>query len=158
MREREQNGLQAGAETADIELSAEELFKLSRAPASSVSRAAVASARRFRASHVALACAASVLFVAVGLGAGYGFGNAGPAAPPLPVPEPVVVRASRMPVVPDEPVRVRNPFDKKEVFEFPAGTSAEEAQDAVAAILLERARERQALFASKKRQAKRRQT
>ncbi len=43
-----------------------------------------------------------------------------------------------------EPVRFANPFDKNEVFEFPAGTSKEEARDAVAHILLERASERRA--------------
>ncbi len=41
------------------------------------------------------------------------------------------------------PVVFRNPFDAAEVFEFPSGTSVAEARDAVARILLERARERQ---------------
>jgi hypothetical protein len=40
------------------------------------------------------------------------------------------------------PVRVQNPFDASEVFEFPAGTSAAEARDAVADLLLKRAMER----------------
>jgi hypothetical protein len=39
-------------------------------------------------------------------------------------------------------VRFTNPFDESEVFEFPAGTSGAEAQDAVARTLLERARKR----------------
>jgi hypothetical protein len=43
-----------------------------------------------------------------------------------------------------EPVRFVNPFDSKEVFLFPAGTSQVEARDAVAEFLLERARERAA--------------
>lgn len=43
-----------------------------------------------------------------------------------------------------EPVRFANPFDKNEVFEFPAGTSKEDARAAVANILLERASERRA--------------
>jgi hypothetical protein len=42
----------------------------------------------------------------------------------------------------EEPVRLKNPFDAKEVFEFPPGTSKAEARDAVAALLLQRARER----------------
>src|SRR5580698_6673286 len=45
--------------------------------------------------------------------------------------------------MPPEPVRYANPFDKKEVFEFPAGTSKAEARDAVAELLYERAQERQ---------------
>ncbi|HEY0768676.1 MAG TPA: hypothetical protein VGD47_12020 [Steroidobacteraceae bacterium] len=40
------------------------------------------------------------------------------------------------------PVRVRNPFDAREVFEFPAGTSETEAREAVAELLLQRARDR----------------
>jgi hypothetical protein len=44
----------------------------------------------------------------------------------------------------EEPVRVqyRNPFDAREVFEFPPGTTRIEARDAVAQLLLERARDR----------------
>lgn len=43
----------------------------------------------------------------------------------------------------DEPVRYANPFDAQEVFEFPPGTTETEARDAVAAVLLERAKSRQ---------------
>lgn len=39
-------------------------------------------------------------------------------------------------------VRVQNPFDAAEVFQFPAGTSEVDAREAVASLLLERARER----------------
>ncbi|MET0533154.1 MAG: hypothetical protein ABW171_02930 [Steroidobacter sp.] len=42
-----------------------------------------------------------------------------------------------------QPVRFANPFDKAEVFEFPAGTSENEAREAVAALLMERANSRQ---------------
>jgi hypothetical protein len=45
-----------------------------------------------------------------------------------------------------EPVLFANPFDAKEVFEFPAGTSEAEARDAVAEILMERAMKRQRQF------------
>jgi hypothetical protein len=44
---------------------------------------------------------------------------------------------------PDPPVRLRNPFDHSEVFEFPPGTSPTAARDAVAEILMARARDRQ---------------
>ena len=42
----------------------------------------------------------------------------------------------------DEPLRVANPFDASEIFEFPAGTSEADAQEAVAGFLLERATRR----------------
>jgi hypothetical protein len=45
-----------------------------------------------------------------------------------------------MPV--DEPLRVENPFDASEVFEFPAGTSEADAQEAIAGFLIERASRR----------------
>jgi hypothetical protein len=41
-----------------------------------------------------------------------------------------------------EPLRYPNPFDASEVFEFPPGTSEVEARDAVADLLLQRARDR----------------
>jgi hypothetical protein len=44
---------------------------------------------------------------------------------------------------PQPPVQVVNPFDKTEVFEFPAGTSGDESREKVAQILLQRARGRQ---------------
>ncbi len=44
----------------------------------------------------------------------------------------------------NRPVTVRNPFDSTEVFQFPPGTSAADARAAVAAALLDRARERRA--------------
>lgn len=40
-------------------------------------------------------------------------------------------------------VRIRNPFDAAEVFEFSPGTSEAEARESVAKILLQRARDRQ---------------
>lgn len=43
---------------------------------------------------------------------------------------------------PEPPVRFANPFDKNEVFEFPPGTSEGEARERVAALLIERARDR----------------
>ena len=39
-------------------------------------------------------------------------------------------------------LQVVNPFDKTEVFEFPAGTSADEGREKAAQILMQRARER----------------
>lgn len=44
----------------------------------------------------------------------------------------------------EQPVRVANPFDASEVFEFPHGTTLAGARAAMAETLLERARERYA--------------
>jgi hypothetical protein len=58
------------------------------------------------------------------------------ASPPSPPPPPAPSTE------PAEPVRFVNPFDRKEVFEFPAGTSKADARNAVAELLYERAQER----------------
>ena len=75
------------------------------------------------------------------------------AGQPEPHPKAPVVAAARPLAVVSHPavatllqrpaVQVVNPFDKTEVFEFPAGTSEEESREKVAQILLQRARERQ---------------
>jgi hypothetical protein len=39
----------------------------------------------------------------------------------------------------DAPVRVANPFDASEIFEFPHGASEADARDAIAGFLMERA-------------------
>jgi len=70
-------------------------------------------------------------------------------APPRPSP-PVVARAApaaetvpTAPAVPQgSPVRVQNAFDATEVFEFPPGTTESAAREAVAELLLSRARDR----------------
>ncbi|MBV9914613.1 MAG: hypothetical protein JOZ93_18695 [Sinobacteraceae bacterium] len=72
---------------------------------------------------------------------------------PLPPPPPPVIETPEVPAPQQDaqteqpqlpPVRYRNPFDRSEVFEFPAGTSVPDAQQAVADILLQRAQERRA--------------
>lgn len=59
--------------------------------------------------------------------------------PPPPEPAP----AMSEPVMAADPVRYANPFDPKEIFELPPGTTREEARTLVADILLKRAAERQ---------------
>lgn len=49
-----------------------------------------------------------------------------------------------------ESVLVRNPFDRTEVFEFPAGTTQAEGREKVAALLLQRARERRSQWSATK--------
>lgn len=47
------------------------------------------------------------------------------------------------PAAPDtQPVRYKNPFDRREIFEFPPGTTLEEARQSVADVLRQRARDR----------------
>jgi hypothetical protein len=58
--------------------------------------------------------------------------------PTLANPRPALMTSSANPTV-----RVINPFDATEVFEFPAGTGRAESREKVAQILLQRARERQ---------------
>jgi hypothetical protein len=53
-----------------------------------------------------------------------------------------------------ETVRFKNPFDSSEVFEFQAGTSEADARQAVAEILMQRARER-GIPSSPKRKSRR---
>jgi hypothetical protein len=61
---------------------------------------------------------------------------AAPAAAPA-TPEP-----SQPAVAAAQPLRFKNPFDKSEVFEFPAGTTLEEARASVADVLRQRAQDR----------------
>jgi len=71
---------------------------------------------------------------------------------PAPAPAPTVTRAAPLaevaPGAPAEPqgapVRIKNPFDATEVFEFPHGTPESEAREAVVERLLNRARDRRA--------------
>ena len=59
---------------------------------------------------------------------------------PTAVPHPVVLAPPQVKESP--PVRVRNPFDASEIFEFPAGTTQAEARQKVAQALLQRAVDR----------------
>jgi hypothetical protein len=55
-----------------------------------------------------------------------------------------------MPEPADTPVRVANPFDSSEIFEFPHGTSEADARDAIAGFLMERAVNRGVVGARKR--------
>jgi len=80
-------------------------------------------------------------------------------APPPPPPPVVAQEEVEIPAEPaPEPavVRVKNPFDESEVFEFPPGTPPNVAKDKVADILMARAMERQKYLAKRTRTSKRR--
>jgi hypothetical protein len=66
-----------------------------------------------------------------------------PAMVAIAAPQPPVTAPSPPPPEdPGPPVRIRNAFDKSEVFEFPNGTDDAQAREAVMQLLLDRARER----------------
>jgi len=91
-----------------------------------------------------VAIALSLAFAAVA--AGYalysevGSADAPRASSTSAVAQPDLSAMQSMPL--DEPLRVANPFDASEIFEFPAGTSEADANEAVAGFLIERAARR----------------
>lgn len=136
--------------STEVELSAQDLMGLS--PESEIERQLADEIP----SEPAVRRQRSLLPVTVGVGlaivaatafAAFFKGSTDPAPPPKvvttwhPAPEPVLMQEAPAPVA-EPPVKFRNPFDKTEVFEFPAGTSRTEARDAVAEILMQRALER----------------
>jgi hypothetical protein len=69
-------------------------------------------------------------------------------------PEPARVGEERAPTAPSadsEAMRIKNPFDRTEAFEFPPGTSKAEAREAIAKLLMERAHDRLPLLAEASR-------
>jgi hypothetical protein len=109
--------------------------------------------------YLAIAGAAIVLALSIATAYQLGTRSRAPAAPPEPaapavdhpaiehhaIEQPPASGAKLATEPPPKPVPVRftNPFDTSEVFEFPPGTSETAARDAVAAFLIQRARERQ---------------
>ena len=68
-----------------------------------------------------------------------------PPAPAVTSATPLAEVAPARPAEPQgAPVRIKNAFDATEVFEFPHGTTESEAREAVAELLLSRARDRRA--------------
>jgi hypothetical protein len=149
------------ATDAEIELTAQELRALSNsrlideseahavkrpsdartsAPSSKVTAAGIATNGRVIASRVLLAVLVSVS------GAAYVLNTSSPTTL-------ATVNTSQQPISAEQPsaeqiakgevVRFANPFDSDEVFEFPPGTTTDEAREAVAAVLMERAISRQ---------------
>ena len=149
-------------DTIELELLPEEVLALSRAAEATVAPARSESANESQvgpppapAGAPARAQSSRRAMLLLALGAVLVVGVAGAfwafeysAAPPPPVPviarAPVVIPPPPPPPAdpPAPPVTYRNPFDRSEVFEFPAGTSTAEARQAVADMLLQRALER----------------
>jgi len=100
----------------------------------------------------ALAGIAAALMIVVAI-ASLSTARLGADAKPIPLPQrPRLVAAAAPTSAPTEspapavvevqPLRFKNPFDKSEVFEFPPGTTLEEARASVADLLIQRAQDR----------------
>ncbi len=131
-----------GDDTIELQLTPEQLRDLSRAAESAE---LIAPARKSTHKHIAKMAAA---IIAYGVFAWWSASHLAAQPPPqaAAAAKPTVVRPLPVSVAstPEPVVRVRNPFDATEVFEFAPGTSQAEGRDKVAQILLQRARERQA--------------
>jgi hypothetical protein len=149
----------AGIETpdAEVELSAEDLLGLAapcnnneRLPEPLVKKAiapaapSVAARRSLSTSHVVASGILTLGVIAAAYFAVASSGGGGRLMTQERAPQSQLPASA--PASEGEPVRFANPFDPKEVFEFPAGTSEAEARDAVAEMLMERAMERQGKF------------
>lgn len=150
--------LEMDRDSTEVELSAQDLFALSpsaeqtASPASTIEATSEKTepqaprARRRSAAAIAMmigavAAAAAAFAVIVPMDR-----SPEPVQAALaPQPAPVVEETAPLEVE-GPPVLFKNPFDATEVFEFPPGTSREEARAAVADLLIMRAQERQAMF------------
>jgi hypothetical protein len=167
MSEKQNHSLPQDEAPTEIEFNAEQLASLTKARVSAAPTAnstiTVAPARAESAitpappgpdrwkSLAAVAGVGAVMVLSAIIG--YEGLRSAPEPPPLPPPVAQIDEPSSPPVVApvsdQEPLRVRNPFDRSEVFEFPAGTTPEAAKAAIADTLLDRARERQAEYDAK---------
>lgn len=136
------NATAGSDDTIELQLTPEQLRELSRAAESAEP---VIPARRSLHTNIAKMAAAIIAYgVFAWWSASHLVAQPQPhttaaAKPALVMPQPVSLAST-----PEPAVRVRNPFDATEVFEFPAGTSEAESREKVAQILLQRAHERQA--------------
>ena len=164
-REGDSDGFNLGREEAplELELSAEDLLALSRSraiekprrdpaqvpvsPRAQTARARAMTAARNRelpAPRVALALSVAVAAVLMGCVVYLSSRPERPAHRAMATVPRTAAPVARPPSTPaSEPVRFPNPFDDTEVFEFPPGTSQTEAREAVADLLMKRARDRQ---------------
>ena len=92
-----------------------------------------------RPSEIAIALSLTLAAVAAGY-ALYSYMGPAHSTRVAAAPEPQWLAMEAEPI--GDPVRVVNPFDASETFEFPAGTSEADAREAVAGFLIERAANR----------------
>jgi hypothetical protein len=163
------DAIEASDETVEMELSAEELRGLSQAAEAALlptpgtalvivrsaptrhKERAVERIRRWPWTRIAEWAGATATYGAFAAFAWWGVMTVGnqqssPVAAAIvkAVAQTAAAATPELPVkAPNPTVQVKNPFDKSEVFEFPAGTSEVEAREKVAEMLLQRARDRQ---------------
>lgn len=138
-------GVKRDDETVELSLTAQQLEILSQAAPPSPNDVRPTRRALHMSRWTAFAVAAAVSGVSSGLTY---LASARPEVMPVApsqyvaaAPEPVVQAEEPAPT----PVRFVNPFDKSEVFEFPASTTEAAARQAVAELLMERARDRLAM-------------
>jgi hypothetical protein len=140
-------------DTIELQLTEDEELALSRAAAASSSADAPAAPQYAnfvsrRTARVDFVCNVTLAVTALAITVAFAWPTSTRHAPTPALASPPsleeVVVPTKLAQLPEDPVRITNPFDKTEVFEFPSGTSAPEAQAAVAELLLDRARERRA--------------
>ncbi len=141
-------------DTIEIELTAEEMRGLSRAANEAQPRksAAPARTRRFRFWPVGLAIA--VIGIATAIiwrPAPHRVAQPMASLPAVKITPPAASEPALPAPPPAPPVRVRNPFDETEVFEFPAGTTKAEARQKISEVLLQRAVERRSQSQDRRR-------
>ena len=130
-----------GEDTVDLQLTQEQMLELSLAAEPAAVGDSPASRLRWHRTPIAKMAGGTVAVAVLAWWCGSQLAGqpARPVAAVTPtIPRPVLIAESA-----PQAVRVVNPFDATEVFEFPAGTSAAESREQVAQILLQRARERQ---------------
>jgi hypothetical protein len=132
-------------DTIEIELTAAEMSGLSRAAneAQPPKYDSPTRTRRFRLWPAAMAIA--VIGIAAAIIWRPAPHRVAQRATPLPavtITPPAASEAAAPAEPPVIPVRVKNPFDANEVFEFPAGTTKAEARQKVSEVLLQRALDR----------------
>jgi len=131
-----------GEDTVDLQLTPEQMLQLSLAAEPAAVGDSLPS--RFRWHQTPLAKMAGGTIAVAVLAWWCGSQLTGHPLPPSAAVTPTIARPVLIAESPPQAVKLVNPFDATEVFEFPAGTSATESREQVAQILLQRARERQA--------------
>jgi hypothetical protein len=133
-----------GDDTIELQLTPEQLLELSQAAEAAESVTPSSRFRRWQLTPIAKMAGATLGYVALAWWSASQLAGqpqtpaTAAARPTVVIPHPALITISSQPAV-----RVINPFDATEVFEFPAGTSHAEGREKVAQILLQRARERQ---------------
>jgi hypothetical protein len=147
------------ADTIEIELTPEDLSPPSATQQQASSSDAVVTARSNVQRPVArITRPLAVMFAFVALRSVAQYGGL-VAIQPHDLVKPVAAPASpqlvyEKPEQPSSPMRMANPFDSSEVFEFPAGTSKAEARESIANVLMQRARDRRPQWGAVRRRAR----